>query len=97
MRNYDDLYKKFRQAVLKRDGHKCMFPGCKKKKKIQVHHIKKYASNPELGLEPSNGISLCKSCHGKVYGKEEQFELMFIQILCGPTIINLLKIQKGLR
>lgn len=96
-RQYNDLYKIFRDAVLKRDGNKCKYPGCKTKSKLQVHHIKKYASSPELELVVDNGITLCKKHHWQVYGKEEQFEQMFIEILCGPTIIKLLKIQKGLQ
>lgn len=96
-RQYNDLYKQFREAVLKRDGNKCKYPGCKNKKKLQVHHIKKFSSSPELELVVDNGITLCKRCHGKIYGKEEQFEQMFIEILCGPTLMKLLRIQRGLQ
>lgn len=97
MREYNELYKSFRDNVLRRDGYKCKFPNCNRTSKLQVHHIAKYSLHPDLELDPNNGITLCKSCHWKIYGKEEQYEPLFRQIICGPTITLLLRIQKGLQ
>jgi 5-methylcytosine-specific restriction endonuclease McrA len=37
---------------------------CGRNKKIEVHHIKPFHSNPELELNPNNLISLCDDpCH----------------------------------
>lgn len=83
-RNYDDpAYKDFRSSVLKRDGRKCMMPGCKNKNKLQVHHIRKWSSASSLRYETSNGITLCRSCHDSIKGKENHFESLFIGIING--------------
>ena len=37
--------------------------GCGKKDKLEVHHIEPYHVNPNRELDPSNLITLCKSCH----------------------------------
>lgn len=42
---------------------------CGGKKKLEVHHIKKFSTNPELELSPSNLMTLCEkksngvNCH----------------------------------
>jgi 5-methylcytosine-specific restriction endonuclease McrA len=68
----DRQYKKARLVVLKRDGHKCK--KCGGKKHLCVHHIKKWADYPTLRYDPENLITLCRVCHGKMWGKEEQWE-----------------------
>lgn len=35
---------------------------------LTVHHKKKYSKNPQLALEKSNLVVLCKECHAKVHG-----------------------------
>lgn len=77
-RNYDDpAYADFRKAVLKRDKRKCAIPGCGKKTQLQVHHIKKWSRASSLRYEVSNGITLCKQCHDRIKGYEEQYEAFF--------------------
>lgn len=85
-RNYngDKRYKEWRQAVRARDDRSCRWPGCKKKNRgIQVHHIKKWATNPALRYVVSNGICLCRAHHNKIKGKEELYERLFYEILVG--------------
>lgn len=36
---------------------------CDSRKKLEVHHIQPFDLNPELELEPSNLITLCRKCH----------------------------------
>ena len=36
---------------------------CGTKKKIEVHHIKKFSDYPELELSYNNLITLCQRCH----------------------------------
>lgn len=79
----------WRQLVLERDGHKCRWPGCKKKTRLQVHHIKRYADNAFHRFLESNGISLCWVHHKKVTGKEEQYEIMFYKILLGEILSDI--------
>jgi len=69
-------YKKWRLAVYKRDGFRCRFPGCNSKKKINAHHIQRWADNPALRFNVMNGCTLCAKCHRLVTGNEEQYEAM---------------------
>lgn len=81
-RNYDDAqYKAWRSAVRKRDGHKCQWPNCGAKKKLQVHHILKWATHPTLRYDERNGITLCRKHHDKINKKEEFYIVMFKTIL----------------
>ena len=81
-RNYDvPVYAEFRKSVLKRDKRQCMMPGCGKKSSLQVHHVKKWSSSSSLRYETSNGITLCKSCHQSIKGKEHHYEALFKEII----------------
>src|SRR4051812_21189882 len=65
-------YRKWRKAVMKRDGGKCK--RCGGKKILQIHHIKRYEDYPHLRWAVENGITLCKKCHLEMKGKEEAWE-----------------------
>ena len=78
------LKKEFREVlrqVHKRDRHTCRFPGCKSRKKIQVHHIKRYADFPELREKAINLICLCRKHHELVKNKEDQYAPLFFSII----------------
>jgi hypothetical protein len=55
-------YIQWRKAVYKRDNFTCKRCGAYGVK-LEAHHIKRFATHPELRFEVSNGITLCKSCH----------------------------------
>lgn len=74
-------YKIFRNRVKNRDKHKCQMPGCSRRKRLVVHHIRPYAKYPTLRTDPNNGITLCRKCHAKVYGKEGQYAPLFLTIV----------------
>ena len=76
-----EAYKKWRSAVYKRDKYKCQWPGCKGKRKMNAHHIRKWAQFPTLRFLVSNGITLCTTHHKMVCGHEDDYVLMFLQIL----------------
>jgi len=81
-RNYSDpVYEKWRKDILKRDNYRCQMPNCKNKTRLQVHHIKRWASASTLRYEISNGITLCKQCHDSIKGKEHHFESLFRNIV----------------
>jgi 5-methylcytosine-specific restriction endonuclease McrA len=61
-------YKDFVKSILERDNWTCNRCGISKfntlyPPPIQVHHINSFYHYPELRLEPSNCICLCKPCH----------------------------------
>lgn len=74
-------YKLWRAAVVKRDKHRCRFPGCKRRTKIEVHHIIPWSRNTSLRFEVSNGICLCRYHHKQIKGKEGYYIGMFISIV----------------
>ena len=80
-RNFDDpVYKDWRNRVFKRDRYQCQMPQCGRKKKINAHHIRRWADSANLRFNTLNGITLCWSCHKKVTGDELRYEGLFIQI-----------------
>lgn len=43
---------------------------------LEPHHIKKWSAYPNLRFKTNNGITLCRSCHKLMMGKEAQFKLI---------------------
>ena len=63
-------YKEWRKEVYKRDKFNCALCGNNKSGELQAHHIKPVATHKELILDVSNGLTVCKQCHGEIhYGK----------------------------
>lgn len=59
-----NAYKEWRTAVYKRDDYTCQ--KCRTRgKELHPHHIKPFATHPELRYEIANGITLCAQCHRK--------------------------------
>ena len=82
MRDYNDpLYKQWRLKIYKRDKFQCQWPNCTEKKKLQAHHINKWADFPGLRYHPDNGITLCKNHHTIVTGQENIYAPIFLKIL----------------
>ena len=55
-------YRQWRTAIYKRDDFTCQH--CKVRgSRLEAHHVKSFATHPELRLDVGNGITLCKSCH----------------------------------
>ena len=63
-------YRKWRERVLKRDGHRCQH--CGEKEHLNVHHIKYFAEYKELRYELENGVTLCEACHKKLHSEERK-------------------------
>ncbi len=80
-RNYNDpAYRAFRKDVLKRDKFTCQMCNSKKKR-LNVHHIIKWSSAASLRFDPSNGVTLCSSCHKSISGKESSYISYFNEIV----------------
>lgn len=52
-----------RAKVLKRDGHKCRWPGCPATRGLEVHHLIPIEDAPELADELRNQVTLCRKHH----------------------------------
>lgn len=63
MGRYD--YKAWRNAVFQRDDYTCQECGTRGRR-LNAHHIKKWADYPELRFDVDNGITLCEDCHNKI-------------------------------
>ena len=73
-------WKEWRRKVFERDNFVCRICG-KKGGTLNAHHIKKRSLFPELKYNVDNGITLCKSYHQSICGKEEKYELKFQEII----------------
>jgi len=59
-------YQEWRRIVLERDNYACQH--CENTGgRLVVHHIKTFKMNPELRMEPDNGIVLCNKCHEELH------------------------------
>lgn len=86
-RHYDDpIYKRWRKDVYTRDNFCCQWPGCTIQKKLNAHHIKKWADNPGLRFSIDNGITLCYQHHKIVTGSEEYYEAIFNKLIYDKKI-----------
>jgi 5-methylcytosine-specific restriction endonuclease McrA len=56
-----EIRQQFRDAVFKRDGHKCRV--CGAVGELDAHHITDRHDMPNGGYVRENGISLCETCH----------------------------------
>ncbi|MGN6768490.1 MAG: HNH endonuclease [Rhizobiaceae bacterium] len=59
--------RKWRDAVLHRDGYQCV--ECGSEDGLEAHHVVRWADDVFLRVEPSNGKTLCKRCHLSVHGR----------------------------
>ena len=73
---------------MKRDGHKCQWPNCRKKTKLQAHHIIPWVSSVSLRYNVGNGISLCVFHHNGIRNKERNFAEMFRVIIEKQNVIK---------
>jgi predicted restriction endonuclease len=81
-RNYQDAqYKQWRQKIKALDKYTCQWPGCQAKKKLQVHHIKKWSEFPGLRYHINNGITLCREHHGFIQHNEDSYAETFFKII----------------
>jgi hypothetical protein len=83
---YRSRYQKWRTKVYRRDNYKCQMPGCDHKtKRLNAHHIRRWADSPNLHFSVDNGITLCWKCHKKITGNEDLYANVFMAILNQTT------------
>ncbi len=61
--------KQWANAIKKRDKYTCQ--DCFSTEDLAAHHIKSWNTHPDLRFELENGITLCRSCHARLHGKEK--------------------------
>ena len=70
-------WQKKREHILRRDNYLCRY--CLAGGTItianEVHHENELAEHPELGLDDSNLVSLCRTCHEKTKNKKKKIKL----------------------
>lgn len=59
----------WRKEVLKKDNYTCIW--CGATEKLEVDHIKPFATYPLLRAVVSNGRTLCRPCHIKTFTKQK--------------------------
>ena len=81
-RNFNDpKYITWRNEVYNRDKHNCQWPGCIRRRGLNAHHIRRWANFPTLRFLVNNGITLCKIHHKFIKGREDDYIILFNQIL----------------
>ena len=65
----------WRMSVYERDWFACQLCGYKGAD-LCAHHIQKFSEYEQGRFDIYNGITLCRDCHLKTYGKEEVFAPM---------------------
>lgn len=73
----------WRKAVLERDHYYCRL--CHSRRNLEVHHIKRFGTYPELRWSVDNGVTLCHDCHVKFRHREEEYEDVFELIASVPV------------
>ena len=59
--------RRWRNAVLARDGHACT--QCGATERLEAHHIVRWAECPEARVIVDNGVTLCDACHKREHQK----------------------------
>lgn len=81
-RNFNDpSYIKWRKQVYSRDNFQCQWPHCQMKKKLNAHHIYRWADFPGLRFNILNGITLCETHHKMIKNNEDNYREFFSKII----------------
>lgn len=75
-----EQYKQWRLNIFERDNYTCVLCNIRGGY-LEVHHIKKFSKYINLRFDLNNGVSLCKICHQKTKGCEEDYEQTFKNIV----------------
>lgn len=86
-------YKNWRMSIFMRDKFFCGLCG-QKGKKLNAHHIQRWADVPELRYVVSNGVSLCEECHKQVTGNEARYAAVLQDVVNKNTTNKYANLKK---
>lgn len=75
-----------KKKLYKKRGRKCEV--CGSVIDVHAHHIQHASSRPDLQLEPSNIVLLCKTCHAKEHENESVNGLILSQHVRGRPLVR---------
>lgn len=83
-------YRKWRDAVLKRDANACKKCGVQDWT-LNAHHVRNFHSAENLRFDVNNGVTLCGDCHNEfhsIYGNRENDGTQIMEFLFGKVEDN---------
>lgn len=88
-------WQSLRREIIRRDNNCCVLCFLRGKieyRQLQVHHIVKRVDNLSLAYEPSNLVTVCRTCHEEVekLSPQKQKELLKIEESISNTTIHYL-------
>lgn len=81
-------YAHWRQSVFIRDDYTCQVCSTRGGS-LAAHHLNSYADYPDLRVDVSNGVTLCKSCHDefhRIYGNHHNTRSQFLEYLASKRL-----------
>lgn len=75
---------KWRNEVKQRDGFKCV--KCGETKNIHAHHLIAVMDRPDLRLDVSNGITVCRQCHMSIHSQLQKGVAQQKGVVPPPTL-----------
>ncbi len=64
-------YRRWRRAVLRRDGYTCQCCG-EREKTLTAHHMERWIDAPRLRFDVANGLTLCLPCHRQLHSRRRK-------------------------
>jgi len=61
-------YIEWRKQVFALDNYTCVWCG-QHGMRLHAHHVRPFATHPQLRFEVANGVTLCEECHGIAHGR----------------------------
>ena len=57
----------WRTAAFARDACRCQTCGDAQGGNLEAHHVRPWATHPELRFDVTNGLTLCDPCHNRLH------------------------------
>jgi hypothetical protein len=84
-RNWSVQCIEWREAIFKRDGHKCRISNEECSAFVEAHHILRWSEYPDLRFNINNGITLCRAHHPRKRAEEKRLIPVFRELVSVST------------